>query len=124
MTGAERQYSQAKVKVLAEMWRRSGRDTVVYTGAGGPPARPWQIGAKMIVMYYLQRSKKAIQKIAKRHLKTQAHSTNQTIEQRYREKVILHDECYLVPESSAIDLKRAHQQEHDVFRVLFAKFFA
>lgn len=57
-------YSQAKVKVLAEMWRRSGRDTVVYTGAGGHPARPWQIG-KMMVMYYLKRSKKAIQKIRK-----------------------------------------------------------
>jgi len=26
---------QAKVKLLAEMWLRGGRDTVVYTGAGG-----------------------------------------------------------------------------------------
>lgn len=77
-------FSQAKVKVLAEMWRRSGRDMVVYTGAGGHPARPWQMGAKMMVMYYLKRSKKAIQKIAKRYLKTQAHSTNQTIEHRWQ----------------------------------------
>ena len=77
-------YSQAKVKVLAEMWRRSGRDMVVYTGAGGHPARPWQMGAKMMVMYYLKRSKKAIQKIAKRYKKTQAHSTNQTIEHRWQ----------------------------------------
>lgn len=62
----------------------------------------------------LKRSKQAIERIGKRHLKTQAHSTNQTREQRCREKVIVHDECYLEPESSAIDLKRAHQQEHDV----------